>query len=83
MEEFTEATKANIDCCNHSFCFECIKEWADKSSNNCPICKFKFQKITRVNEAGETEETKVKDKNLSKEPNCVFCDQPCRHAGES
>lgn len=30
--------------CNHQFCFECIKAWAD-TTNRCPLCKKEFSVI--------------------------------------
>ena len=34
-----------IDCCKHTFCLECIQQWAAKS-NHCPECRKSFQYIT-------------------------------------
>jgi hypothetical protein len=35
---------ASLDSCSHSFCFECITEWA-KTMNTCPLCRERFHKI--------------------------------------
>lgn len=32
--------------CKHSFCFSCIKDWANVT-NNCPLCKTEFMNITQ------------------------------------
>ena len=61
MEVTKPAQKANISCCDHSFCFECIEKWAKKYSNNCPVCKLKFNKIIRTDKTGKTEEIEVKN----------------------
>lgn len=34
----TPTTLSNINCCEHTFCYICIKEWT-KFSTNCPLCK--------------------------------------------
>lgn len=53
---------ANLDCCTHPFCYECIFEWATKSENSCPLCKQKFNKIVYKDESGKTKNKTVKDK---------------------
>ena len=35
-----------IECCNHAFCFECIKRWSE-TENTCPMCKKRFNAIKR------------------------------------
>jgi len=39
---------ASIDGCSHKFCFICIEKWADKE-NTCPLCRKRFNVISRVN----------------------------------
>lgn len=39
---------AQINSCDHRFCFECIEKWAERE-NTCPLCKVRFTKIERVN----------------------------------
>ena len=39
---------AGISGCDHQFCFGCIEKWAERE-NSCPLCKNRFNKITRVN----------------------------------
>ena len=38
---------AEIDSCVHKFCFRCVKKWS-KIENSCPICKERFNKITKI-----------------------------------
>ena len=38
-------TLAKLDCCEHKFCFECIKKWGKECSNQCPICRKRFKSI--------------------------------------
>eukprot|EP00347_Sterkiella_histriomuscorum_P022614 403337819 len=42
IEELTDI-KAVIDC-NHYYCLECIKHWAE-NENTCPLCKKEFMQI--------------------------------------
>jgi len=44
---------AFLEKCVHLFCFECIKEWATKAENTCPLCKAKFNKIFYKSSDGE------------------------------
>ncbi|OMJ69995.1 hypothetical protein SteCoe_32124 [Stentor coeruleus] len=39
--------QGKINSCSHLFCFKCIKKWSD-NENSCPICKSRFEKITRI-----------------------------------
>jgi hypothetical protein len=39
---------SRINGCEHSFCFGCIEKWAERE-NTCPLCKYRFTKIDRVN----------------------------------
>lgn len=41
-----KATKGEIDCCDHYFCFICIMEWS-KTESRCPICRQRFSTIRR------------------------------------
>jgi len=38
---------ASLDGCPHRFCFDCILEWAQLSCNQCPLCRAKFNLISR------------------------------------
>lgn len=38
---------ANIDGCDHKFCFSCIEKWSERE-NTCPLCKNRFNRINRV-----------------------------------
>lgn len=40
----------------------CIKEWATKAENTCPLCKKKFNKITYTDEKGDVQHLKIEDK---------------------
>ncbi|BBN11130.1 hypothetical protein MPTK1_5g09300 [Marchantia polymorpha subsp. ruderalis] len=37
--------KGSLDCCKHTFCFQCIMGWGKKETK-CPICKQRFLTIT-------------------------------------
>jgi hypothetical protein len=50
MCEPEPADLANINGCQHKFCFDCIEKWAEQE-NTCPLCKIRFSKIDRVNKA--------------------------------
>ncbi|CAG9314654.1 unnamed protein product [Blepharisma stoltei] len=39
--------QGKLDCCKHSFCFECIERWS-QTENTCPLCKLRFTSITRI-----------------------------------
>lgn len=36
-----------IDCCSHSFCFDCISMWG-KKQRTCPCCKRKWRRVKRA-----------------------------------
>lgn len=38
---------AQLDGCSHTYCFDCIDQWAQRE-NTCPQCKKKFFEIKRV-----------------------------------
>jgi len=38
---------AKLKECEHSFCFDCIKQWAGVT-NKCPLCKAVFSQIVRL-----------------------------------
>lgn len=42
-----ELSFVKLDCCIHTFCFDCIYECAMKTSNNCPMCRAEFWSLTR------------------------------------
>ncbi|XP_031404836.1 uncharacterized protein LOC116213867 [Punica granatum] len=41
-----KSIRGMIDCCDHYFCFICIREWA-KVESRCPMCKRRFSSILR------------------------------------
>lgn len=56
----------------HVFCFVCIKEWATKAENTCPLCKQKFNKITYTDEKGNLQFLAIEDKRQRIEDNEVW-----------
>lgn len=40
------------DCCNHSFCYECINAWVTKAKSNCPMDR-KDIKLLKVYDKGK------------------------------
>ena len=75
IEEIKYVTEARIDSCDHKFCFECIKAWADKCENSCPNCKKKF-KVIIVRDVLENDlEIKVEEK-INSGNVCDLCDNP-------
>lgn len=51
--------EANISGCVHTFCFECIEEWA-KNTNTCPMCKCEFNNIKEKQNAAHVRKVKRK-----------------------
>ncbi len=51
--------EASISGCVHTFCFECIEEWA-KNTNTCPMCKCEFNKIKEKQNAAHVKKVKRK-----------------------
>lgn len=41
-----KVAQGKIDCCDHYYCFLCIKEWA-KTESRCPMCRRRFSTICR------------------------------------
>lgn len=55
-------TIANLDCCTHIFCVNCIKDWTNVT-NQCPLCKKRIKKmITKSMDGTKLSETRVKHK---------------------
>lgn len=59
MEPLTQAT---LESCVHTFCFECIKQWATTAENTCPLCKQKFNSIKYTAEDGAPQTFYVENK---------------------
>jgi hypothetical protein len=60
METPSSADLSSINSCDHLFCFSCIGEWAEHE-NSCPLCKKRFEKITRVSEDGKKRKRSKED----------------------
>lgn len=45
LEKQDSTTTAKLDCCQHTFCFDCIKKWGEKS-NECPVCRRRYHRIS-------------------------------------
>ena len=58
-----DAKTSQIECCVHTFCFECIKEWATKCANTCPLCKKRFHVIKYKDANGEAKEFPVTNRS--------------------
>ncbi|CAM9198853.1 unnamed protein product [Choristocarpus tenellus] len=41
-----------LESCSHPFCLACIVSWSEVT-NSCPLCKARFNRITRVNALGK------------------------------
>lgn len=62
LSEITDII-AKLDCCEHVFCFSCIKEWSNVA-NQCPLCKNRFRRIFRFSPDGsKLGDLRVKFKN--------------------
>jgi Ring finger domain len=48
-----------LDCCQHAFCFTCIKQWLD-SCSKCPVCKRNAKQLYR-HELSRTVSGQAKD----------------------
>ena len=64
--------QATIESCIHVFCFVCIKEWATKAENTCPLCKQKFNKISYTDEKGDLKVLPIENKRQRIEENEVY-----------
>lgn len=56
-----EKDSARINCCNHIFCFDCIKEWTDVA-NQCPLCKKRISRIQKFSDGVKISEVRIKFK---------------------
>lgn len=50
-EEFQ--TRGKMDCCDHMYCFSCIRRWCDVE-NSCPMCKRPITSLVRQAKVSET-----------------------------
>ena len=60
--EMESASKATLNSCIHSYCFDCIKQWASKE-NKCPLCKKRFNIINYKDEDGVKKQFQAENKN--------------------
>jgi hypothetical protein len=56
-----EKDSARINCCNHIFCFDCIREWTDVA-NQCPLCKKRISRIQKFSGGQKVNEVRIKFK---------------------
>ena len=42
-----------LDCCEHRFCFDCIRTWTTTSAATCPMCTRTASAVTRCSESGD------------------------------
>ena len=54
LDELSASTQAQINSCDHIFCFECILKWSKVGENKCPMCKKLFKKITTAKNSEST-----------------------------
>ena len=59
LEEISKCSKATLNECHHSFCYDCIIKWS-KFSSECPICKDNFKLILY----GTKKSKKIKQKKF-------------------
>jgi hypothetical protein len=50
-----------LNCCTHTFCFECIRRWCEECSR-CPLCKREVGEISRSNPRQTLETVRVAPK---------------------
>lgn len=58
LDEVKGPDQAELDSCQHAFCFVCINQWV-QSENSCPLCKQEITKITRVDSKQKKQVTQV------------------------
>ena len=63
QSEMEPLTIGTIECCSHSFCFDCIKHWGTSCANTCPLCKKRFNIIKHKDGSGKDQETRVLNRN--------------------
>jgi len=51
-----------LNCCSHTFCANCILKWSE-TSNTCPICVRRFNKVTEF-ESGSSKQSGTKKRKL-------------------
>ena len=66
-----------MDSCGHMFCFECIFKWSDVT-NQCPLCKARFQQIFRRSKTLTTTEGSASTTTVPGPPPLESKTQPSR-----
>ena len=70
LEEVKTENLANLDCCKHIFCYECIVTWVTDCENSCPLCKKKIGMVTSDNMQTKVQSKKIEGDNFM----YVFCE---------
>ena len=85
MDDKGEAPMAKLNCCDHAFCYPCIKEWTDResqTSKKCPVCQKNIETISRKMKSGqevihqveEAKESDFEEEEITFIP-CVVCNR--------
>ena len=82
FEEKEEQLQAKLNCCSHTYCYDCIKQWTKDSENTCPQCKLEITKITFKDSDNVIQTEEVLDRRQG-QPNmhefiCLDCNQQIR-----
>ena len=51
-ERLDSGTLGRLDCCSHTFCFDCIKHRVTNQANTCPLCNATVNEISRCARSG-------------------------------
>ena len=73
MGDIENMNEAKIDSCEHTFCIGCIKEWAQRAHNNCPLCKKQYTSISYKDSEMKDVVEKVEDMDKYEKLECPFC----------
>ena len=56
---------ANVDCCKHTFCIQCIRNWTKTQAEACPQCKKQAKKLIYRDITGKTVEEQINQNFMS------------------
>ena len=61
MEVGNKGGETKLDCCDHTFCYACIKKWLDcyRTKKQCPLCKKQVTKLTYREADGSIKTTEI------------------------